>query len=93
MKEVLVPLDGSSSSQYGVNHVVSGFKKNPQLEVHVLNVQAPFSKHVSRHTSKRTRSEFHFEKSGKALAATLQTPNSAIVSHPVHNEVGDKAAR
>ena len=93
MKEVLVPLDGSSSSQYGVNHVVSGFKKNPQLEVHELNVQASFSKHISRFTSKRTRSEFQLEKSGKALAATLQTTNSANVSHPVYNEVGDKAAR
>ena len=95
MKEVLglVPLDGSSSSQYGVNHVVSGFKKNPRLQIHVLNVQTPFSKHLSRHTSKRTRSEFQLEKSGKAFGATRRTPNRANVSHPVLNKVGVKAAR
>ena len=93
MKEVLVPPDGSSNSQYGVYHVVSGFKKNPQPEIHVLNVQAPFLKHLARRTSKRTRSEFQLEKSGMAPAATLQTPNRANVSQPVHNEVGDKAAR
>lgn len=92
MKKVLVPLDGSSNSQYSVRHVVNEFKKNPQLEIHVLNVQAPFSKHITRHTSKRARSEFHLEQSEQALAAARQALNSAGIPYIVHTEVGDKAA-
>jgi len=51
MSRVLVPSDGSANAQYGVRYVVNEFMKNPQLKIHVLNVQPPFSKDVSRFTS------------------------------------------
>ena len=39
MLKVLIPLDGSSSSQYGVRHLMSEFRKNQEMEIHVLTMK------------------------------------------------------
>ena len=91
MSGVLVPFDGSANAQYGVRYVVSEFMKNPQLEIHVLNVQPPFSKGVSRFTSKQARMEFHHEQAEKALAPVRQALESAGIAYTAHTEVGDTA--
>lgn len=91
MSRILVPSDGSANAQYGVRHVVSEFMNDPQLEVHVLNVQRPFSKDVSRFTSKQARMEFHRERAEKALAPVRQALESAGIAYTVHTEVGDAA--
>ncbi len=91
MSRVLVPSDGSANAQYGVRYVVSEFMKNPQLEIHVLNVQPPFSKDVSRFTNRQVRMEFHHEQAEKALAPVRQALESAGIAYTVHTEVGDAA--
>ena len=91
MSRVLVPFDGSANAQYGVRYVVSEFMRNSQLEIHVLNVQPPFSKGVSRFTSKQARMEFHHEQAEKALAPVRQALESAGIAYTAHTEVGDKA--
>lgn len=91
MLRVLVPSDGSSNSLHGVRHVVSEFMKNRDLEIHVLNVQRPFSKNVSDFTSRRTRMEFHQEQAEKALDPARQALDRSGIPYTVHTEVGDKA--
>ena len=91
MLRVLVPSDGSPNSEYGVRHVVSEFMKNRYLEIHVLNVQRPFSKHVARFTSRRARMEFHQEQAEKALEPARQALDRSGIPYAVHTEVGDKA--
>ena len=91
MSRVLVPSDGSANAQYGVRYVVNEFMKNPQLKIHVLNVQPPFSKDVSRFTSKQARMEFHHVQAEKALAPVRQALESAGIAYTVHTEVGDAA--
>ena len=91
MFKVLIPLDGSSSSLYGVRHVVNEFMKNQNMEIHVLNVQAPFSRHVSRYTSKRARKAFHLEQAEKALAPARKVLDRFGIPYTVHTEVGNKA--
>lgn len=91
MLKVLVPTDGSPKSQHGIRHVISEFEKNPGLEVHVLNVQPPFSKHVSDFTNKSDRADFHREQADLALAPVRQALDAAGVPYTVHYEVGDKA--
>lgn len=91
MLKVLIPLDGSSSSQYGVRHVVSEFMKNQNMEIHVLNVQAPFSRHVARYTSQRARKAFHLEQAEKALAPARKVLDRSGIPYIVHTEVGNKA--
>lgn len=92
MLRVLVPSDGSPNSQYGVRHVVSEFTKNPDLEVHLLNVQAPFSKHIGRFTSRRSRNQAHQEQSERALRPVRQVLDRSGIPYTVHTEVGDKAS-
>ena len=48
MLKILVPVDDSSNAQHAVRHVIAEFRKNPAFEVHLLNVQAPFSRHVAQ---------------------------------------------
>ena len=43
MMKVLIPVDGSGNDQFAVQHVVKQFMNNTAMEVHLLNVQAPFS--------------------------------------------------
>jgi nucleotide-binding universal stress UspA family protein len=91
MLRVLVPSDGSPNAQYGVRHVVSEFMKNRDLEIHVLNVQRPFSRYVSRSAGRRARTEFHHEQAEKALKPALRALDGAGIPYTVHSEVGDKA--
>lgn len=91
MLRVLVPSDGSPSAQYGVRHVVSEFMKNRDLEIHILNVQRPFSKHIGRFVSKRNRVEFHQEQAEAALKPVRQALDSSGIPYTVHTETGDKA--
>ncbi|MDP3798649.1 MAG: universal stress protein [Polaromonas sp.] len=91
MLRVLVPSDGSPNSQYGVRYVVSEFMKNRDVEIHVLNVQPPFSKHVSDFISRRARMAFHQEQTEKALAPVRQALDRSGIPYTVHTEVGDKA--
>ena len=55
MLKILVPIDGSSNSLHAVRHVVKEFMRNPALEIHLLNVQAPFSQYISRFSSREDR--------------------------------------
>ncbi|MDP1692506.1 MAG: universal stress protein [Burkholderiaceae bacterium] len=91
MLRVLVPCDGTANSQYGVRHVVGEFLKNRDLEIHLLNVQRPFSKHVGRFASQRARIEFHQEQAEAALKPARRALDSSGIPYTVHTEVGNKA--
>lgn len=91
MSRVLIPFDGSPDSLHGVRHVVSEFMKNRNLQIHVLNVQPPFSKHVSDFTSRRDRMALHQEQAEKALEPARQALDRSGIPYTVHTEVGDKA--
>lgn len=91
MLKILVPADGSANSQYGVQRVVSEFLKNRAIDVHVINVQRPFSRHISRFLCQGNRTEFYSEQSEQALLPARKALDSAGVPYTVHAEVGDKA--
>ncbi|MDP3085728.1 MAG: universal stress protein [Rubrivivax sp.] len=93
MSRVLVPIDGSSSSLYGVRQVVHEVATDAGLEIHLLNVQVPFSSYVARFVGRQVRAEFHREMSMEALAPARRMLDDAAVAYTVHAEVGDKAER
>ena len=72
MLKILVPVDGSSNSLHAVRHVVNEFRKNAALEIHLLNVQTPFSQYVSRFVSRRDRHDFHRDQAELALLPSRQ---------------------
>jgi nucleotide-binding universal stress UspA family protein len=91
MVRVLVPSDGSPNSLRGIRYVADEYMKNPDLEIHLLNVQPPFSHHVTRFTSGSSRMAFHKEQSESALEPARQALNGAGVSYITHAKVGDRA--
>ena len=91
MLRVLVPVDGSLNSQHGVKHVAREFAKHQDIEIHLLNVQTPFSNYVTRFTTRSIRMDYHQERAKKALDPARQTLDRAGIAYTVHAEVGDKA--
>lgn len=90
MTRILVPCDGSSNALHAVQHVVDEFRDHPQLEVHLLNVQAPLSRHVAGHVGREACEEFHREQAQAALAPARRLLAAAGVPHELHIETGDK---
>jgi Ca2+-transporting ATPase len=91
MTKVLVPVDGSRNSEFAVKHVVNRFMHNTAIEIHLLNVQPPFSQHVARFISRRALHDYHRDQAEKALRPIRQLLDSSGIPYSVHAEVGDKA--
>ena len=91
MLKILVPVDGSPNSQHAVRHVINQFMKNTAMEIHLLNVQPPFSRHIARFVSKKNLNDFHRDEGEKALQPIRQMLGNFGVPYSVHIEVGDKA--
>lgn len=91
MLKILVPIDGVRNSHFAVQHVIREFMKNRALEIHLLNVQLPFSWHIARFISRRSRDEFHRDQAEKALRPARRALDGCGASYAVHVEVGDRA--
>ena len=91
MLKVLVPVDGSSNSQRAVRHVLREFRSNPAMDIHLLNVQPPFSRHITRWIDRKAVNEVHAEASEKALRPIRQI-DEAGARYAVHLAVGKKAS-
>jgi len=91
MRKVLVPIDGSRNSLHAVRHVVNAFMQNTAMEVHLLNVQSPLSRHAARFLSRRNRDQYHRDRGNAALAGARRQLDKFGVPHSVMIEVGDKA--
>ncbi|HWI80841.1 HAD-IC family P-type ATPase [Ramlibacter sp.] len=87
---VLIPVAASHSAQYAAQHVVRRFMNDSTLEVHLLNVQHPFSRYVTHFVSRRGLREWHREESEKALAPSRAILDKFGVPYAVHMEVGDQ---
>jgi YjbE family integral membrane protein len=92
MIKVLVPVDASRNAQHAVRHVIREFRKNPGFEVHLLNVQAPFSRHVAQFVAKKDRDQYHREQSEAVLAPLVAMLDEFGIPHAEHVKVGAKAA-
>ncbi len=91
MQRILVPVDGSPNSQYAMRQVINEFMKDSALEVHLLNVQPAFSRHIANFVSRSNRQDYHRAQSQKALGPVKQLLESHGVPYAEHLEVGDKA--
>ncbi len=91
MEKILLPVDGSPNSKYAARQVLNEFMKNPTIEVHLLNVQPPFSRHIANFVSRGDRSEYHRAQGEKAVMRIKEMLDNSSVPYTVHLEVGDKA--
>jgi YjbE family integral membrane protein len=91
MEKILVPVDGSRNAHHAVRHVINEFRKNRSMEIHLLNVQTPLSRHVAQFVSRKNREAYHRDESARALRSIRRMLDAAVVPHTIHTEVGRKA--
>ncbi len=91
MLKVLVPVGGTANDRFAVQQVIKRFVNDSAMEVHLLNVQAPFSAHVAQFTSRQSRRDFHRERSEAALAPAREMLDKYSIPYAVHTSVGDRA--
>lgn len=88
---VLIPVDGSRNAQQAVHHAVRGYMQDNELEIHLLNVQPPFSRHVATFVRKRDRDAYHREQADRALDGARAILAAYGVPFHTHVAVGERA--
>ena len=91
MQRILVPVDGTRNARYALRRIVQDFAINPAMEVHLLNVQPPFSRHIAQFIRKSTRDEFHREQAEKVLAPARAILERHGIPYSAHFRIGEKA--
>jgi P-type Ca2+ transporter type 2C len=91
MRKVLVPVNGTHNCEFAVRHVVRQFMNNTAMEIHLLNVQQPFSSYIGRFLSRKALHDYHRDEAEKALRPARQTLDGFGIPYAVHMEVGARA--
>jgi nucleotide-binding universal stress UspA family protein len=91
MQKVLIPVDGSSNSLAAVKHVIREFMNNTAMEIHLLNVQAPVSRHIARFASRKNLHDYRLDEVQKALGPVKQMLDGFGIPYCAHAEVGPRA--
>ncbi len=93
MLKVLIPVDGSRNCEAAVRHVIKQFMNNTAMEVHLVNIQRPFSRDIAHFVGAKTRHEYHHEQSVNALAPARKLLENFGVPYAVHEGVGSDRAK
>ena len=91
MLKVLIPVDGSRNCQFAVKHVIKQFMNNTAMEIHLLNVQPPFTRDIARFVSRKSLHDYHRDEAEKALGPIKQMLDGFSIPYSAHAEVGEKA--
>lgn len=91
MLKVLVPVDGSANSLLAVRHVVNRVIEGARLEVHLLNVRTPFSRHISYFVNRPVRDSYYRDMGVQALKPASDLLSQYGIPHTLHVELGAKA--
>lgn len=88
---VLLPVDGSRNALRAARHVIDEYRRDHDLQVILLNVQRPFSRHIARFVARRDAAAFHREQADKALQGARRLLDSHQVPFEERIEIGDRA--
>jgi nucleotide-binding universal stress UspA family protein len=91
MNSVLVPISDLPNSHHAVHRVVAEFRRNPEMQIHLLNVRRPLSKRVSQLVRRSLRHDYHMERAKLALEPARKILDHNRIPYQVHVLVGDAA--
>jgi Ca2+-transporting ATPase len=91
MRRVLIPVDRSRNCRLAVRQAIAEYANNKSLEIHLVNVQPAFSRHIAQFVSRRNLETFHRAEARKALDPCTAMLERMGVPHKAHVEVGDRA--
>lgn len=89
--KILLPVDGSANARNAVRHVIREFIRFPAMEIHLLNVQAPFSRHIAQFASPKSRSAYHRDQAESIVNPIRKMLDEFRIPYTVHVRVGSKA--
>jgi nucleotide-binding universal stress UspA family protein len=95
VKTILLPTDGSECSLRAVTLTISKrarYAHPEDVDIHLVNVQAPFLQDVSRFVSHEQIVGFHREESEKQLRRACELLGAAGAKYSCHHKVGNVAA-
>ena len=91
MKRVLLPIDGSECSLRAVQYLLDQRAGRPgpaDPEIHLVNVQVPFSGHVGQFIKRVQIAGYQREEGAKALQGARALLDASGVRYTAHSEVG-----
>jgi YjbE family integral membrane protein len=91
MTRVLVPVSDLPNSHHALSRVIAEYRSNPSLEIHLLNVRRPLSRHVARFVRRSLREDYHVERANLALEPARKVLERERIPYTAHVRVGDVA--
>lgn len=90
MKAILVPIESSAEALRAAERSIA-LHRAASVQVHLLNVQRPLPRHVSRFFPRSELRAFHHEAGMSVLEPAMQALDAAGVPHDDHVIVGHAA--
>jgi nucleotide-binding universal stress UspA family protein len=91
MNTVLVPI-GDRNADFALRRVIQEYLRNPDMEIHLLNVQMPLSRHVSQFVRASLRADYHRERAERALEPARALLGRHNIPYTVHMRIGERAS-
>ena len=91
MLNVLVPVDASPNALRAVRHAIAEYRRDHELQLHLLNVQPRVSRHAARFVSRADREGWLHDRANAAMAAAVALLADAGVPHQTHWAIGERA--
>lgn len=91
MRRVLIPVDGSPNCRHALRHIVNEFRRDRSIDIHLLNVQRPFSSYITGFLDKATIEAAYQEQSDQALQVARRKLDEVGIPYKVHVGRGEKA--
>lgn len=90
MSQILVPIESSAQAAPAAERALALHRAEP-AQIHLLNVQRPLPRHVSRFFPRSELCAFHHEAGLAVLAPAMRVLDDAGVAHQDHVIVGHAA--
>lgn len=91
MSKILVPVDGSKSSEAAVKYAIEHARKLDGVVVCAVNIQPSLPGTVSAVVSAKTLRAYHKDEGAKVLAKAVAMLKKAGTTHETHVAIGDPA--
>ena len=89
MKVLIIPINDALDEKWAINHIIEQYQQAP-VQIHLVNVQTPLPRHVSRFFNRAHIQDFHREAGMQVLAGSIRMLEEAKIPHQEHVLVGRK---
>ena len=88
MRKILVPVDGSPQGEAAVRAVVTQARREPIAAIHLVNVQPPLGRYITRFFDGRTVREFQRDEGARCIGGARRILDNAGLAYQPHFRVG-----